>query len=66
MNATVIVNVKFGVPDTEAVAKFNQVAEPLREAIVALQEEIADLEATRDELLPLMMSGRVRVGDVAS
>lgn len=32
----------------------------------ALAEEIAQLEAARDELLPLLMSGRVRVKDVAA
>ena len=31
-----------------------------------LREEITDLASTRDELLPLLMSGRVRVGDVAA
>lgn len=32
----------------------------------ALADEMSDLQSTRDELLPLLMSGRVRVGDVAA
>ena len=36
---------------------------PLYEAADALNIEISDLEATRDELLPLLMSGRVRVSE---
>lgn len=38
----------------------------LAEAELGLREEIRQLELTRDELLPLLMSGRVRVGDVAA
>ncbi len=33
-------------------------------ATVGLREELADLTRTRDELLPLLMSGRLRVEDV--
>jgi type I restriction enzyme S subunit len=39
---------------------------PLHVSAAALQSEIAELSNTRDELLPLLMSGRVRVGDVAA
>jgi type I restriction enzyme S subunit len=39
---------------------------PLHAAAAALQVEIQELAQTRDELLPLLMSGRVRVGDVAA
>lgn len=35
----------------------------LAQAELALRAEISELEATRDELLPLLMSGRVRVTD---
>jgi hypothetical protein len=36
-------------------------------ATVPLNEEIAQLESIRDELLPLLMSGRIRVAeDVAA
>ena len=38
----------------------------LDQAHLALAQEAAELEATRNELLPLLMSGRVRVGDVAA
>ena len=33
-------------------------------AIAGLHDEVADLTRTRDELLPLLMSGRVRVQDI--
>jgi len=45
---------------------FTRLARPLREAADALNTEALELESTRDELLPLLMSGRVRVGDVAA
>jgi len=51
------------VPNPEALARFDSVAEPLRLARVALAAENLKLIATRDELLPLLMSGRVRVND---
>lgn len=37
--------------------------DPLHAAAASLQQEIAQLEQTRDELLPLLMSGRVRVAE---
>lgn len=37
--------------------------DPLHRAAASLQQEIAELHATRDELLPLLMSGRVRVAE---
>lgn len=53
-------------PDKTTVARFSAVAEPLRQSLVALSDEIRDLSTTRDELLPLLMSGRVLPGEVAS
>ena len=40
-----------------------QIAESRSALRDALREEIADLTRTRDELLPLLMSGKVRVAD---
>ena len=39
---------------------------PLHESMVALQLEIHQLSKTRNELLPLLLSGAVRVRDVAA
>lgn len=51
------------VPGVASRAKVNQRLEQLWLAGVALSEEIYDLEHARDELLPLLMSGRVRVSE---
>lgn len=37
--------------------------DPLHIAAASLQQEIAELQSTRDALLPLLMSGRVRVAE---
>lgn len=49
------------VPGAEALAQFDAAAEPTRLARVALARESKKLAATRDELLPLLMSGKIRV-----
>ncbi len=38
--------------------------EPLHRAAIELEREVAELESRRDELLPLLLSGRVRVDEV--
>lgn len=50
-------------PDEEARVTLHQQVEPLLTAAVALEREVADLTRQRDELLPLLMSGRVIVRD---
>ncbi len=55
------------IPDQSTRAQFDLVAEPLRVGMVQLYQECCELESIRDELLPLLMSGRIRVGeDVAA
>lgn len=49
------------VPGAGALARFDAVAEPIRLARVALALESRKLAVTRDELLPLLMSGKVRI-----
>lgn len=49
------------IPSEAAVSDFDSVAEPLRLWSVSLSEENTQLRRTRDELLPLLMSGKVRV-----
>jgi type I restriction enzyme S subunit len=44
--------------------KFEAIALPMRKRVDAARRENRVLEATRDELLPLLMSGRIRVKDV--
>lgn len=51
-------------PDPSVVNEFREQTAVAFEAISHLNEEIADLTRARDELLPLLMSGRVRVEDV--
>lgn len=52
-------------PAPDALARFRTAAAPAFGAIGALNDEIAELTRARDELLPLLMSGRVRVREVA-
>jgi type I restriction enzyme S subunit len=49
------------VPSGPAVAEFDAVAEPLRLRSVSLSSENEQLRRTRDELLPLLISGTVHV-----
>lgn len=50
-------------PDIAAARKFNEQVAPLHALAVALVRENRRLETTRDELLQLLMSGKIRVGD---
>jgi type I restriction enzyme S subunit len=50
-------------PVETAMLKFERLAEPLYEARVALAKENRTLAATRDALLPQLMSGKLRVRD---
>lgn len=63
MNAKVIAGSWLTVPGSEEIAAFNAFGEPIRDAITSLVTEIAELTSTRDELIPLLMSGRIRVAD---
>jgi type I restriction enzyme S subunit len=50
-------------PGNEAARKFNEQVSPLHALAVTLVRENRRLAVTRDELLPLLMSGKVRVRD---
>jgi type I restriction enzyme, S subunit len=50
-------------PNSEGARSFSTVARPLHDAAAHSMVEARCLEATRDELLPLLMSGKVRVRD---
>lgn len=47
--------------DAEDLSIFRTVLDPMWQVVGQLEAEIADLARQRDELLPLLMSGRVRV-----
>lgn len=51
-------------PSPEDLEAFGNLANPLFAALKDLRVENQELRATRNELLPLLMSGRVRVGEV--
>jgi type I restriction enzyme S subunit len=46
-----------------AISEWWACTEPFFESQRALHEEVKELESTRNELLPLLMSGRIRVAD---
>jgi type I restriction enzyme S subunit len=49
-------------PSKEAIFKFNTAAEPIFAKIKLNQQQIQTLEKLRDNLLPKLMSGEVKVG----
>jgi type I restriction enzyme, S subunit len=53
-------------PTREALARFVAVSQPLLDAATQLEREADELIRTRNELLPLLLSGRVRVDEVAA
>jgi type I restriction enzyme S subunit len=53
-------------PSEEDRHSLARAVEPLHAAAAALQVEVAELRRTRDELLPLLLSGRVAVGEAAA
>lgn len=53
-------------PTDSARANLFAKVDPLHGAAASLQQEIAELQATRDELLPLLLSGRVRVAEIVA
>lgn len=52
------------IPDGHSRAVFNEATRGLTQAIVGLAQESEGLARQRDELLPLLMSGRVRVREL--
>jgi type I restriction enzyme S subunit len=53
------------VPSTEVLKAFGEVANPLYEKIVASKQMATTLVDLRDTLLPRLISGQLRVGDVS-
>ena len=53
-------------PSEASLAEFSTLSTPLLAAMRSLLDEARVLRRTRDELLPLLMSGRVRVRDLES
>lgn len=51
------------VPRAEDISRIREVVDPLWERCVAAEQESTRLAATRDELLPLLMSGKIAVRD---
>src|SRR5690606_9163667 len=49
------------IPDQSSVAEFAQLARPVIDKIAALEQEIETLSATREALLPRLISGRLQV-----
>ncbi len=50
--------------DTEKVSRYNETVRPLFEEIAKLHQESTRLSTLRDTLLPRLMSGEIKVGDV--
>lgn len=63
MNAKVIVDTQIALPGEESLTEFNAFVSPIRSQIQQMLSENATLKAVRDTLLPLLMSGKLRVQD---
>lgn len=61
LNVSLVKNYEIIIPDQETLSKFNLVIKPLFNKNRANSEQIQSLSATRDQLLPKLMSGEVRV-----
>ncbi len=61
INSTIIKELSCIIPDQETLSKFDLVIKPLFNKIRANSEQIQTLSATRDQLLPKLMSGELRV-----
>jgi len=53
-------------PNEDALAEFSTLSTPLFTAMKSLLDEVRTLRRTRDELLPLLMSGKIRVRETAA
>ena len=63
MNAKVIVATDIDLPELDQILLFNEAVTPLRRLIQSHLDENRKLAATRDALLPQLMSGKLRVKD---
>ena len=61
LNVSLVKNYEIPIPDQETLNQFDLVIKPLFNKIRANSEQIQSLSATRDLLLPKLMSGEVRV-----
>ena len=63
MNAKLIIATDIFLPTRESISLFNKRITPLRRVIQSVLKENIQLAATRDALLPQLMSGKLRVKD---
>lgn len=61
INSAMIKDMEIAIPDDETMNKFKDSTEPLFNKIKSNQQQIQTLEKLRDNLLPKLMSGEVRV-----
>jgi type I restriction enzyme S subunit len=65
VNQATLNNLVIAFPDKEIIiSKFNKLIDPLFDKINLIEKENQQLASLRDWLLPMLMNGQVRVGDV--
>jgi type I restriction enzyme S subunit len=64
LNSSLVNGFKIIIPPKELIKEFNKIAFPLYEKIGNNFKENQQLSSIRDWLLPLLMNGQVKVGDV--
>jgi type I restriction enzyme S subunit len=63
INSAMIKDMEIAIPDIETMNKFKEVSESLFDKVKSNQQQIQTLEKLRDNLLPKLMSGEVRIQD---
>ena len=64
VSGSVMKSVEAVIPDSNAIAKFNDFCRPIFELQAKLEQENRNLASSRDSLLPHLMSGQIDVPDI--
>jgi type I restriction enzyme S subunit len=59
-----LANIEISLPPTPIIQKFNSIVDPLFQKIILNQNQIILLRKIRDALLPLLVFGKLRVGEI--
>lgn len=63
INSAMIKDMEIAIPDTFTMNKFKEATEPLFNKIKSNQQQIQTLEKLRDNMLPKLMSGEIRINN---
>jgi type I restriction enzyme S subunit len=61
INTSTFLNIEIIIPNSEILQQFNKITKPIMQKILNNLTQISSLSQTRNELLPKLMSGKVRM-----